>query len=53
MRTFATKAWANVTISVYAATAGDEPNIRLDNVSLRKSPASQIAGTDCFEPGAP
>jgi hypothetical protein len=54
MRSFATQPWANATISIYAATPGDETWTRLDNVSLRKTPSAVINGTDCQEPsGAP
>ena len=52
MRSFTTKAWANATISIYAATVGNEQWTRLDNVSFRKTPSAPIAGTDCYEPGA-
>jgi len=50
MRAFASKAWANTTISIYAATVGNETFTRLDNVSLRKTPSAAITGTDCLEP---
>jgi hypothetical protein len=50
MRSYATQPWANATISIYAATAGNEQWMRLDNVSLRKTPSAHIAGTDCNEP---
>jgi hypothetical protein len=51
MRTFATKAWTNVTISIYAATAGNETWTRLDNVSVKKTPGAPTAGANCIEPG--
>jgi len=51
MRSYATQAWANATLSVYAATAGPETWIRLDNASLRRTPSAVIGGTDCVEPG--
>jgi hypothetical protein len=51
MRSYATEAWANATLSVYVATAGPETWIRLDNASLRKTPSAVIGGTDCLEPG--
>ena len=51
MRSFATKSWANATISIYVATVGDETWIQLDNVSLRKTPGAATIGTDCVEPG--
>jgi len=52
IRAFATRAWVQASLSVYAATVGLEPWIRLDNVSLRPTPSQLIAGTDCLEPGA-
>jgi Glucose / Sorbosone dehydrogenase len=51
MRTFATEAWSNTTISVYAATVGQAPWIRLDNVSLQQTPGAVTVGTECIEPG--
>jgi hypothetical protein len=51
IRSYATQAWANATLSVYAATAGPETWIRLDNASLRATPNAVIGGTDCVEPG--
>jgi len=51
MRSSATKAWANATISVYAATPGNEQWTRLDNVSLRKTNGQTTSGTDCLESG--
>ena len=51
MRSFATKAWANATISVYAATTGPEQWMRLDNVTLQRTPGTAALGTECLEPG--
>ena len=48
---FATRAWANATISIYAASVGDDMWSQLDNVSLRKTPNATLAGTGCAEPG--
>ena len=50
MKTYTTKAWTNATIAVYAATVGPEQWIRLDNVSLRRTPATPTVGTNCEEP---
>jgi hypothetical protein len=50
MRTFATTAWTNATVSVYPATVASEAWIRLDNVTLRRTPATATNGTDCIEP---
>lgn len=52
MRAFTTKAWTNTTISIYAATVGNETWMRLDNVSLRRTPGAAIGGADCVEPSA-
>ena len=50
MRMLTTKAWTNATLSVYPSTIGTETWIRLDNVSLKRSPASPVAGIDCLGP---
>jgi len=47
VRSFATEPWTNATISIYVATAGDENWIRLDNVSLRQTPAAATSGAGC------
>src|SRR6185369_7256942 len=52
MRSFTTKAWTNATISFYAATTGAEQWTRLDNVTLNRTPAGPLLGTECFEPGS-
>ncbi len=52
MRSFATKAWNNASISVYAATVDTDQWAQLDNVSVRLTPADAIVGTECAEPGA-
>ncbi len=50
MRLRVTKAWTNATLSIYPASTGLEPWIRLDNVSLRRTPSLDINGTECLEP---
>lgn len=53
MRTYATKAWTNATMSVYPAPVGTVPThqwLRLDNASLART-TSATQGTECFEPG--
>jgi hypothetical protein len=50
MRMYATRAWANATISVYAATVGPDQWIQLDDVTLRRTPGAAITGTECHEP---
>jgi uncharacterized delta-60 repeat protein len=52
MELFTTKAWTNATVSVYPSTVGLDEWIRLDDVSLKRTQASPIIGTRCFEPGA-
>ena len=47
VKSYATVPWTNATLSVYAATQGDEAWIQLDNASFRKSPAARIPGTAC------
>ena len=52
-RTYTAMPWANVTVSIYPATVGDEqPTTRLDNVTLQRTPAAAIVGTECLEPGS-
>jgi hypothetical protein len=51
MRGYATQAWTNATLSVYAATIGADEWMRLDNVDLRTTSAA-AAGTECLETGA-
>jgi hypothetical protein len=52
MRAFATRAWTDATLSVYAATVDTQPWARLDNAHLRRAPSAPTAGTVCLEPGA-
>jgi hypothetical protein len=52
MQTFATQSWLNATVSVYPATTGVEPWIRLDNVTFQRTPSAATTGTACIEPGA-
>lgn len=51
MRTFATKAWTNSTLSLYAATIGSDAWIRLDNVTFERTSTLTTVGTQCLEPG--
>jgi glucose/arabinose dehydrogenase len=53
MRTFATQAWTNATVSVYPATVGAEQWILLDNVGLQQIPGVSVLGTECIEPTTP
>ena len=53
MSTYATTAWSNATISVYAASVGPDQWSRLDNVTFRSTPATVVSGTDCVEPATP
>ena len=52
IRGFATKAWANATVSVYAVTSGNAAWILLDDVMLRQTPARVTVGTECHEPAS-
>jgi hypothetical protein len=49
VRTYATDAWTNATLSVYPATVGAEQWIQLDNATLAGTPAASIVGTECDE----
>jgi Tol biopolymer transport system component len=52
MRTYATKNGTDpMHLSVYPATVGMDQWMRLDNVSLQRTPATAILGTECLEPG--
>jgi hypothetical protein len=51
MRAFTTEPWTATTLSLYPATI-DDPYARLDNVSMRQTPAVTIVGTECLEPAA-
>ena len=50
VRGWATRSWTQTTLSIYPATVGSEQWIRLDNVSLQRTPAVPIPGTMCIEP---
>jgi hypothetical protein len=50
MRMFATKAWTNATLSVYAATTGTDQYTRLDNMTLQRTPGATALGAECIEP---
>jgi len=50
MRGFTSRAWANATLSIYAATVDSDGWTRLDNVTLARTPGVAIAGTECGEP---
>jgi NHL repeat len=50
-RTYTTKAWANAMISVYAATTDSLQWIRLDNVTLQRTPHAAAGGAQCVGPG--
>ena len=54
LRTYATKAWTNATVSVYPATVGTSPTaewLLLDNVTLAHTTAV-VLGAECYEPGS-
>jgi hypothetical protein len=52
MRTFATKAWTNATVSIYPATADTSGWLRVDNVTFSRTPGATFSGTDCVEPAS-
>ena len=51
MRTYTTMPQANHLVSVYSATVANNPWMRLDNVTLQRTPGTATGGTDCIEPG--
>jgi hypothetical protein len=53
LKTFTTKAWGNAMISVYSATSGVLPWVRVDNATLQTTPSSVVIGTECIEPVPP
>ena len=52
IRTYATKAWTNATLSVYASTADGAGWYRLDDVVYRMRPNTATVGTECYQAGA-
>jgi hypothetical protein len=50
--TYTTEAWSNATLSIYPSTVGADEWIRLDTVTLRRTPSAAIVGTECLGPGA-
>jgi hypothetical protein len=50
MRIYVADGWSNATVSVYPATVGTQPWLLLDNVSLKRTPAGPVLGTECIEP---
>ena len=54
MRMHTTKAWANATVSFYAASEGGAGGgYQLDNVSIALDPTLPLDRTDCVDPIAP
>jgi len=49
-RSYTTKPWTNITLSLYPATVGTEEWILFDNATLRMTPGATIVGTECLEP---
>jgi hypothetical protein len=49
-RAFTSEPWTNATFSVYPATIGAESWIRVDDVSLRRTPGTATLGSECIEP---
>jgi hypothetical protein len=50
MRVYVAEGWSNTTVSVYPATVGTQPWMRLDNVTVKRTPAGPVLGTECIEP---
>ncbi len=54
MRMHSSKAWANATVSFYAASdGGDGGAYRLDNIAIAIDPTQPLDRTDCVDPAAP
>jgi hypothetical protein len=54
LRTHTTKNWTNAAIYFYAATKGQDGGVyRLDNVSMKYTPATSTSRTDCVDPTMP
>jgi hypothetical protein len=51
VRTWTTQSWTNATLSIYPSTTNSEWT-EIDNVSLQRTPAATVAGTECLEPGS-
>lgn len=49
MRGFATADWTDAAFSAYTATQGPETWVQVDNASLKRTPGTPTAGTDCLE----
>ena len=52
MTLYASKAWTNATVAVYPRTVGNVPWVRLDNVTLTRTPGTAIVGTTCAQGAA-
>ena len=48
MRTFTTEAWNNASISFYMGSVDTTQWARIDNVSLHRTPAATMIGTQCI-----
>ncbi len=53
IQSFATKPWANTTLSFYSATVGAEAWMLLTDVTLQRTPGLATVGTECVEPERP
>ena len=51
MRAYATAAWTDATLSVYASTVDTQQWTRVDDVTMQLTPGATIQGTECVEPG--
>ncbi len=50
VKTYATQAWTNATLSIYPATVGADQWILFDNATMQRTPAASLLGTECIEP---
>lgn len=53
IRTFTGEAWANASISIYAATGDTNPWLRVDNVRMEAWPFANFQETICIDPVSP
>jgi glucose/arabinose dehydrogenase len=53
VRGFATQSWANATMSFYPSTDDTAQWLRLDDVTLQRTPGTAVLGTECVEPPSP
>jgi glycosidase len=52
IRAYASEAWTNVSMAVYASSADGQGWYQVDNASIRSRPTMTIDGTECYGLGA-